>query len=103
MVLNRENPKPPRACSDKRMSFEVFQIFAVRPWPRLVNSISIHGLWPRDFDRPSRFSEPSGSPPGGTGVNLSHFPSVDLDLILDLDVVVDPFLFVQALCIDPRQ
>ncbi len=30
----------------------------------------------------------------GIGVNLSHFPSVDLDHVLDLDVVVDHFLFV---------
>ena len=27
----------------------------------------------------------------GIGVNLSHFPSVDLDLVLDLDVDVDLF------------
>ena len=33
---------------------------------------------------------------GGKGVNLSHFPAVDLDLSLglDLDVVVGPFLLV---------
>ena len=38
----------------------------------------------------------SPSPLAPIGVSLSHFPSVDLDLVLDLelDVVVDPFLFV---------
>ena len=45
------------------------------------------------------------APSKGIHVNLSQFPLVDLDLVLDLDldVVVDHFLFVQALRIGPHQ